>query len=154
MIVKGSFDHLTLAIYGSLVSHPPPVLTYQPTPTILPSPHPLSPHLDPAHAEDPTALAKSLLALVPNAPSLPLAIRLMFCLKPSEDDWDNPDFPHIYANLENDSEDYDLDSIVAILDRPIPENASQESLDTFVERLIDFVGPPVSSLLSSSLSVS
>ncbi|KAF5363992.1 hypothetical protein D9756_000256 [Leucocoprinus leucothites] len=142
MIVKGSFHHISLAIYGSIVSEQFPVLTYQPK-TITPlEPEPLSTHFDPAHASDPTALAKSLLELVPNAPSLSLAVRLMFCLKPTEDDWDNPDFPHIYANLENDSEDYDLDSIVANLDRPIPEDVSQESLDRFVERLTDFVESP------------
>jgi hypothetical protein len=144
MIVKGSFDQLSLAIYGQIIADTPPVRQYEPKIITPLEPEPLAAHLNPAHcASDPTALAKSLLNIIPNAPSLALAIRLMFCLKPTETDWDNPDFPHIYANLDNDSEDYDLDSILSKLDRPIAENVGQESLDRFVERLIDFVGPPV-----------
>ncbi|KXN89433.1 hypothetical protein AN958_05595 [Leucoagaricus sp. SymC.cos] len=141
MIVKGSFDQISLAIYGHLVSEKTPVLAYEPKSIVPSEPETLSVHLDPANASDPTTLAKSLLGLIPNAPSLSLAIRLMFCMKPTEDDWDNPDFPHIYANLENDNEDYDLDAIVANLDRPIPEDVNQESLDKFVERLVDLIGP-------------
>lgn len=143
MIVKGSFHHLSLAIYGEMVTEQPAVHTYQPKTILPPEPIPLSTDLDPSQSSDPTALARSFLKLIPNSPSLPSAIRLMFCLKPTDDAWDNPDFPHIYANLDNDSEDYDLDTIVSNLDRPIPDDVSQETLDRFVERLNDFVGPPV-----------
>ena len=146
VIVKGSFERLSLAIYGHVVNESPPMR--EPKPIVPLEPEPLAPHLDPAHAPDPTALAKSLLELIPNAPSLPLAIRLVFCLKPTLDDWDIPGFPHIYASLDNDTEDYDLDSIVANLDRPIPEDFTQDTLDRFVERLTDFVGFPVCLLVA------
>lgn len=143
MIVKGSFDHLSLAIYGEIVTEFPPVQAYEPKSIVPPEPESLSNDLDPSQSSDPTALAKSLLALIPNAPSLPSAIRLMFCLKPTDEDWDNPNFPHIYANLDNDSEDYDLDTIVSNLDRPIPDDVSVDTLNRFVERLNEFVGPAV-----------
>jgi len=149
VIVKGSFEWLSLAIYGHIVGESPPM--HEPRSIVPFEPEPLALHLDPAHASDPTALAKSLLELIPNAPSLSLAIRLVFCLKPTLDDWDIPGFPHIYASLDNDTEDYDLDSIIANLDRPIPEGLTQDTLDRFVERLTDFVGSPVC-LLASCLS--
>ncbi|KAG1806341.1 uncharacterized protein HD556DRAFT_1436315 [Suillus plorans] len=46
----------------------------------------LVPALDAAKSNEPTALARNLLALIPNAPSLSLVIRLMFCLKQPDDD--------------------------------------------------------------------
>ncbi|KAF9442545.1 hypothetical protein P691DRAFT_789311 [Macrolepiota fuliginosa MF-IS2] len=145
MIVKGSFEYLTLAIYGEIVAEQPLVHLYEPRALLPQDPEPLSEPLDPSQSADPTALARSLLALIPNAPSLPSAIRLMFCLKPTEDDWDDPDFPHIYANLDNDSEDYDLESIVTNLDRPMPDDVSTDTVNRFVERLVEFVDSPGSS---------
>lgn len=144
MIVKGSFDHLSLAIYGEVATESPPLQTYEPKSTVLAEPASLSDDFNPSRSTDPALLAKSLLTVIPDAPSLTIAFQLMFCLKPTEEDWENPDFPHLYANLENDSEDYDLDGTISNLDRPIPDNVSQETLDRFVERLNEFVGPPVS----------
>ncbi|EKM79923.1 hypothetical protein AGABI1DRAFT_72636 [Agaricus bisporus var. burnettii JB137-S8] len=143
MIVKGAFTHLSIAIYGELVAELPPLLTYQPS-IALPTPLPrtLSADLDLSQSSDPTALASAFLSLMPKAPSLASAIRRMFCLKFANDDWDNPLFPHLYANLDDDSDDYDLESIVSTLDKPLPDDPSQDSLDRFVERLTEFIGPP------------
>ncbi|XP_006456758.1 hypothetical protein AGABI2DRAFT_122649 [Agaricus bisporus var. bisporus H97] len=143
MIVKGAFTHLSIAIYGELVAELPPLLTYQPA-IALPTPLPrtLSADLDLSQSSDPTALASAFLSLMPKAPSLASAIRRMFCLKFANDDWDNPLFPHLYANLDDDSDDYDLESIVSSLDKPLPDDPSQDSLDRFVERLTEFIGPP------------
>ncbi|KAF8897862.1 hypothetical protein BD779DRAFT_1667776 [Infundibulicybe gibba] len=94
MIVKGKFERLSMAIYGDVVSETlPAALSY--TPGVLPvvETTPLSQPLDPSRSLDPSQLARQLLLLIPDSPPLSLVIRLMFCLKPSNDDWDLPDFP-------------------------------------------------------------
>lgn len=91
MIVKGKFDVLSIAIYGDIVTDTPSSTEkYEthPLPSVVPVP--LSKAVDPSGSSDPTMLAKQLLALIPNSPPLPLVVRLMFCLKPSNDDWDLP----------------------------------------------------------------
>ena len=55
-------------------------------------------------------LAEQLLSLIPDSPPLPLVVRLMFCLKPSDDDWDHPDFLNLYADLGGDDESFDLEN--------------------------------------------
>lgn len=146
MIVKGKFEKLSMAIYGDLViPETPTVQTYaartlRPT---LDTPLPLPDVVIPFKSEDPTRLAKELLALIPDSPPLSLVIRLMFCLKPSDEDWEDENFPHLYADLDTDDEIFDLESVVHAISRPIPEDLGHDSLVKFAMRLADFVGPKV-----------
>ncbi|EPQ59195.1 hypothetical protein GLOTRDRAFT_33360, partial [Gloeophyllum trabeum ATCC 11539] len=137
MILKGNFTSISLAIYGELASDPPPA-TY-PEPKQLPSvePSPLLPSLDPSNSPDPTSLAKQLLTLIDDAPPLPLLIRLMFCLKPSNEDWENPDFPYLYADLDYaaDAQHFDLQEAYAAIGRPIADDTSAESFVRFAEKV-------------------
>jgi hypothetical protein len=90
MIVCGDFETLSMAMHADVVPDTPPKSPL--TPLSLPTRSSVSfmPALDAAKSEDPTALARNLLALIPNAPSLSLVIRLMFCLKQPNDDWELP----------------------------------------------------------------
>ncbi|TFK25945.1 hypothetical protein FA15DRAFT_319512 [Coprinopsis marcescibilis] len=141
MIVKGNFKVLTMAIYGEIVAEQPPVLSYEPKPLPVVGPYPLSRVLDPANAADSEALAEKLLTLMPDSPRLSLVVRLMFCLKPSDEDWDEPAFPHLYADLENSDGDFDLEGIVNSASRPIRDDLPQDAFMTLVDRVNDFLGP-------------
>lgn len=96
MIFKGEFESVSLAIYGDIATDTPlPSTTaYEAGQTQVPDSMPLTRSLDPSNSAEPTWLANELLALIPDPPSLALAIRLMLCLKPASDDWDLPEFPH------------------------------------------------------------
>lgn len=138
MIVRGKFEKLSLAIYGDIVSESPtPATEY--TPKQLPqiSHSSLPPALDPANSIDPTELARSLLNLVPimDRPNLALIIRLMFCLKPSNEDWEEKDFPHLYSNLELGLDDLNLEKAVEMTSRPVSDSIDEEIVKTFARRL-------------------
>ncbi|KAG7097369.1 hypothetical protein E1B28_004719 [Marasmius oreades] len=136
MIVKGNFDFVSLAIYGEIAdAQSPPENSTQipsiPIPQLQPAP--LSRSLDIANARDPTQLASQLLSLTADPPSLSLASRLILCMKPEVDDWDDPDFPHIYADIERElsSDALSLESAVDCLSRPIAEDTSKELMARF-----------------------
>ncbi|KAH7909400.1 hypothetical protein BJ138DRAFT_1198858 [Hygrophoropsis aurantiaca] len=142
MIVRGDFECVSMAIYGETVSDPPPPpISY--TPTLLPviEPRNIIPSLDPAKNSDPTAVAKQLLALIPQPPPLTLVIRLMFCLKPPNEDWDDPAFPHLYSDLDEDDMDIDLDSAFRCLSRPVADDIPCEPLERYAEKVADAIGP-------------
>lgn len=144
MIVRGDFESVSMAIYGEVVTDAvAPVTSYTPGLPQLPEPVSISPALDLANASDPTCLARQLLALIPDPPSLNLVIRLMFCLKLPNDDWDLPEFPHLYSDLNEEDMDIDLDSAFRCLSRPVAENVSVESLQRFAEKIVDAIGPMV-----------
>jgi hypothetical protein len=144
MIVKGEFECVSIAIYGDVVSElPPPSTTYEPKQMSLPEPVPLTRALDPSNSSDPTWLAKELLKLIPDSPPLPLVTRLMFCLKPSNDDWELPEFPYLYANLEVEDEEFDLNKAFICTGRPVPDDISVESLEEFTEKVASVIGPKV-----------
>lgn len=137
---------MSMAIYGEVVTDATASVTpYTPGLLQLPDPVSISPALDLANASDPTCLARQLLALIPDPPSLNLVIRLMFCLKPPNDDWDLPEFPHLYSDLNEEDMDIDLDSAFRCLSRPVAEDASVESLQRFAEKIADAIGPMVCS---------
>lgn len=145
MIVKGAFECLSMAIYGDVVDElSPPRITYEPG--LLPThdPIPLSSALDPANARDPTKLARQLLDLIPEAPPLPLIIRLMFCLKPSNEDWDLPDFPYLFSDLEQLTEETSIDDIFRLTARPLSDVTKADSLAELSQKLVQGLGPPVS----------
>ncbi|PIL37469.1 hypothetical protein GSI_01163 [Ganoderma sinense ZZ0214-1] len=136
MIVKGTFQSVSMAIYGDVVSDAPTTPeAYEPQPLPSITATPLPSALDPASARDPTQLARELLKLIPDSPELELPIRLVFCLKPSNDDWDSPDFPYLYANLEDDSTEFDLERAFKLTSRPVADDISSEILHGFAEKV-------------------
>lgn len=117
----------------------------------LPAPVSLSPALDLATSHNPTALAEQLLGLMPSPTPLSLLVRLMFCLKPEEEDWENPNFPYVYSNFEatlNDddfeNEVFDLASLVQSVSKPLKDDVSPESLTEFAGKMKDLLGSDVS----------
>jgi hypothetical protein len=143
MIVKGNFTKLSMAIYGDVASELP---SFPPSPSshvlaALPplTPTPLSPALDPANSADPTTLTRNLLSLIPDVPPLPLVIRLMFCLKPTNDDWDLPEFPYLHPDLDDDPDDFDLDYAYQLTSQPVADDVPLEVLQRFADRVADAI---------------
>ncbi|KAH9023082.1 hypothetical protein EDB85DRAFT_2184855, partial [Lactarius pseudohatsudake] len=142
MIVKGNFTKLSMAIYGDVASElPSPSSSYAPStlPSLIPTT--LSPPLDPANSEDPTILTRNLLSLIPDAPPLSLVIRLMFCLKPANDDWDLPEFPYLHPDLDVDPMEFDLDYAYQLTSQPVADDVSLDVLRRFADRVADAIGP-------------
>ncbi|KAF7294319.1 hypothetical protein HMN09_01160900 [Mycena chlorophos] len=143
MIVKGDFKSISIAIYGEIVAEAPPT---QPeyAPRLLPelNPLPLSEPVDPASMRDPTQVARQLLDLIPNSPNLELVIRLMFCLKPSNEDWDLPEFPYLFADLEEQCDTaFDLELALELTTRPLPDDTPHEKLSAFAVKVAETIGP-------------
>lgn len=144
MIVKGNFTKLSMAIYGDVASElPSSPPSHFPGVVPLHTPMPLSPALDPANSGDPTKLTRNLLSLIPDAPPLPLVIRLMFCLKPANDDWDLPEFPYLHPDLGDNSMNFDLDYAYQLTSQPVADDVPLEVLQRFADRIADATGPKV-----------
>ncbi|KAI9464297.1 hypothetical protein F5148DRAFT_1210170 [Russula earlei] len=142
MIVKGDFAKLSMAIYGDVAAElPSPPTSY--VPGVLPpfTPAPLPPVLDPANSGDPTTLTRNLLSLIPNAPPLPLVIRLMFCLKPTNDDWDLPEFPYLHPDLSDDPVDFDLEYAYQLASQPVADDVPLDVLQRFADRVAAAIEP-------------
>jgi len=136
MIVKGAFEVVSMAIYGDVASEmPPPSASYEPREHTAFSHVSLSQALDPSNTKDPTQLARHLLNLIPDAPPLPLVIRLMFCLKPPNDDWDLPEFPYLHPDLSDISEDIVLERVAELTNKPVSDETDFEVLQTFAEHV-------------------
>ena len=138
MIIRGKFEKLSLAIYGDIVSElsdSPQVYAPRQFPQLSYST--LPPALDPANSLNPIELAQSLLSLIPESgrPTLALIARLMFCLKPSNEDWDEPDFPHLYSPLDRDLDDLNLEKAVSMTSRPVDDAVEEADLKNFGRRL-------------------
>lgn len=126
-----------MAIYGDVMSElPPPPTTYEPKPLPAFEPIRISRVLDPSNSLDPAALARELLNLIPDAPPLPLAIRLVFCLKPPSDDWDLPEFPYIFADLDIDAAQFDLEKAATLTTRPVSDDTEDVILLRFAENVV------------------
>lgn len=146
MIVRGDFETVSMAIYGEPISDAPvPSTSYEPQPLPVLDHVSISPALDLAKSTDPTNLARQLLSLISHAPSLNLVIRLMFCLKPPNDDWDLPEFPHLYSDLNEEDIDIDLDSAFRCLSRPVADDISADPLQRFGEKIAEAISPMVGS---------
>lgn len=145
MIVKGHYDVVSLAVYGQVASEPAPVESYEEKPLPVVEPLPISKAIDPANSSEPKLLAEKLLSIISDSVSLPLVIRLMFCLKPADDDWEDPDFPHLYSDLEDNEADFDLEGIVSSMRRPIQDDipTDSEAFAKLATRVLDFIGPKV-----------
>lgn len=154
MIVKGKFNALSMAIYGDIVSEPPPVQKYEPKPLPSVESIPLSRAVDPSNSSDPTLLAKQLLSLIPDSPPLPLVVRLMFCMKPSNEDWELPDFPYLHADLDGEvEEDFDLQAALRWTSRPVQDDTSLETLSRFAVRVASCIGQKVCSFDTNTVSI-
>ena len=70
----------------------------------------------------------------------------MFCLKPSNEDWDEPDFPHIYSDLDSDVFDLSLEKASEMTVRPVSDDVNESVLSNFAEALGDSVYDYVSIL--------
>lgn len=140
-----------MAIYGEVVGERPETSSHKPKPLPVPAPVPLSPALDVANSVHPTALAEGVLALMPSPAPLSLLIRLMFCLKPEKEDWDNPDFPYVFSHFDKifgddniENEVFDLESLVQAVSKPMRDDVSAESLTEFAGKMRDLLGSDVS----------
>ncbi|CCM00431.1 uncharacterized protein FIBRA_02463 [Fibroporia radiculosa] len=136
MIVRGGYESVSMAIYGDIISElSPPPTTYEPRQIPSFEPIPLSRSLDPSNSLDPCTLARQLLCLIPDAPSLPLAIRLVFCLKPPSDDWDLPEFPYLHPDLDSETSNFDLEQAFRLTTRPVPDDVADDTLIRFAQNV-------------------
>ena len=144
MIFQGTFESVSLAIYGDLVTDQPTLPpTYRPNPLPAVDHTPLAGFLDPANAKDPTSLAGQLLELIPESPSLAIIVRLMYCVKPSDADWEHPDFPYLYADLGQDIADFSLEKAVKLTTEQISDELTSDQLSRFADKISNIIGPPV-----------
>ena len=154
MIVKGAFECVSLAIYGEVASEAPSSSpAYYPKAHASLDPIPIPRALDPSTSYDPTQLARELLKLIPDAPPLELIVRLMFCLKPSHDDWDSPEFPYLHPDLEQLDEEADLEQVSELLMRPVADDIKEEILAQFCESVAGMIGEKVNVISMISCAV-
>ena len=155
MIFQGAFEYVSLAIYGDLVTEQPTLpLTYHPNPLPTVEPTSLNGSLDPANAKDPTLLARQLLELIPDSPSLAIVVRLMYCVKPSDADWEHPDFPYLYVDLDQDIAGFSLEKAVKLTTEQISDELTSDQLSRFADKISNIIGPPVCFLCSKSETIS
>jgi len=133
-----------MAIYGDVIADAQEVREYEPRPIPALNSVSLPKAVDPSNSSEPTMLAEHLLSLLPDSPPLSLIIRLMFCLKPPDEDWEHPDFPYLYSDLDNEDEIYDLATLVQSISRPVKDDVSVDTVSTFAARINDFLEPNVS----------
>jgi hypothetical protein len=143
IIIKGDFQSVSMSIYGEVISEIQPSQPYEPRPISSVDIRPLSRAVDPANSADPTLLARQLLELIPDAPPLAIVIRLMFCLKPSNDDWDDAGFPYLFTDLDHCIEDLDLEKAFEHTSRSVADDASLDSIRRFSEKVAALIGPKV-----------
>ncbi|CAA7258559.1 unnamed protein product [Cyclocybe aegerita] len=146
VIFQGDFQVISMAIYGERVTEYEEVTDYEPKPLPTPSHILLPSALDVTNSAKPVSLVHQILSLLPSPPPLSLIIRLMFCLKPDSEDWDDPEFPYVYSDLDKrfneddvESEVFDLESLVKTVSKPLRDDVSVESLNEFAERMQDFL---------------
>ncbi|RDB19789.1 hypothetical protein Hypma_012890 [Hypsizygus marmoreus] len=144
MIVKGKFTVLSVAIYGDVVvEEPPTVKEYEPRPIPHLEPTPLPRAADPSNSSEPITLANQLLDLIPDSPPLSLVVQLMFCLKPSDEEWDLPEFPYIYADMDAPiDEDTDLEQFIQGASKPVRIDTADDTLSAFASRVINCISSP------------
>ncbi|KAE9404801.1 hypothetical protein BT96DRAFT_394283 [Gymnopus androsaceus JB14] len=167
MILKGQFDALSLAIYGQVISDlvPPSEGTANSALKTIASVESktLSASVNPASSAEPTFLARNLLSLLDDSPPLSLITKLMFCLKPDNDDWDEPDFPYLFADFEQDifqtnpkvdgdeavngeyGVNFDFEEALDAMSKPVSDSVSEDALTKFAQIVADGIGPKTNS---------
>lgn len=144
MIFQGAFESVSLAIYGDLTAEQPILpLAYRPQPLPVVQHTPLTSSLDPANAKDPTLLARQLLELTPESPSLAIIVRLMYCVKPSDVDWEHPDFPYLHVDLGQEIADFSLEKAVTLTTEQISDELTPDQIFDFADKISNIIGPPV-----------
>ena len=143
VIIQGQYEYLSLAIFGDVIAEARKIGEYDPRPIPALNSVSLPKTVDPSNSSEPTMLARQLLSLLPDSPPLPLIVRLIFCLKPPDEDWEHPNFPYLYSDLDSEDEIYDIATLVQSISRPVKDDVSIDALSTFAERITDFVGPKV-----------
>ena len=144
VIIQGQYEYLSMAVFGDVIADAQKVREYEPRPIPALNSVSLSKTVDPSNSSEPTMLAQQLLSLLPDSPPLSLIVRLMFCLKPPNEDWEHPDFPYLYSDLDSEDEMYSIATLVQSISRPVKDDVSVDTLSTFAERIIDFLEPKVS----------
>jgi len=145
IIFRGDFKVISVATYGEVVEEPSVAEEYEPRPLPVQTPGYLPATVDLANTSTPTLLAEQLLSLLSVVPPLHLATRLIFSLKPEDEEWDRDGFPFLYTDLDIDTEGIlDLETLVQSVSRPIRDDVSPESLSKFATRMHDFLGSNVS----------
>ena len=139
-----------MSIYGEIVSENQTATEpYEPRQVSSVDVRPLTRAVDPSNAADPTLLGRQLLSLISDAPPLALVIRLMLCLKPSNDDWDNPAFPYLFTDLLDCAGDFDLEMAFNYTSKPIADDTPLDLIRRFSEQVAASIGPKVSILYYS-----
>ena len=140
-----------MAVFGDVIADAQKVGEYGPRPVPPLNSVSLPKAVDPSNSSEPTMLAQQLLSLLPDSPPLSLIVRLMFCLKPPNEDWEHPDFPYLYSDLDSEDEVYSIATLVQSISRPVKDDVSVDTLSTFAERIVDLLEPKVSSEFMESI---
>ena len=144
VIIQGQYEYLSMAVFGDVIADVQKVGEYEPRPIPALNSVSLPKSVDPSNSNEPTMIAQQLISLLPDSPPLPLIVRLMFCLKPPNEDWEHPDFPYLYSDLDSEDEMYSIATLVQSISRPVKDDVSVDALSTFAEKIIDFLEPKVS----------
>ena len=74
---------------------------------------------------------------------LSLVVHLMFCLRPTNEDWEHPDLPYLYSDLDSEDEMHSIATLVQFISRPVTTKTMFRSTLS-PARIIDFLEPKVS----------
>ena len=144
VIIQGQYEYLSMAVFGDVIADVQKVQGYEPRPIPALNSVSIPKSVDPSNSSEPTMIAQQLISLLPDSPSLSLIVRLIFCLKPPNEDWEHPDFPYLYSDLDSEDEMYSIATLVQSISRPVKDDVSVDALSTFAEKIIDFLEPNVS----------
>jgi hypothetical protein len=144
VIIQGQYEYLSMAVFGDVIADVQKVRGCEPRPIPALNSVSIPKSVDPSNSTEPTMIAQQLISLLPDSPPLSLIVRLIFCLKPPNEDWEHPDFPYLYSDLDSEDEMYSIATLVQSISRPVKDDVSVDTLSTFAERIIDFLEPKVS----------
>ena len=66
--------------------------------------------------------------------SLHLVVRLMFCLQPTDDNWNFPEFPYLHSNSHEEDINIDLNSSYCCLSWPVADNIPEKHYSDSVRK--------------------
>ena len=144
VIIQGQYEYLSMAVFGDVIADVQKVRGYEPRPIPALNSVSIPKSVDPSNSSEPTMIAQNLISLLPDSPPLSLIVRLIFCLKPPNEDWEHPDFPYLYSDLDSEDEMYSIATLVQSISRPVKDDVSVDALSTFAEKIIDLLEPNVS----------
>ena len=140
MVLKGAFHSISVAVYGEIVpTSASTAFSYSPKPLLNLKLPDLPSQLDPCLSNSITDIANGLLALDSDTPDVKLITQLMFSMKPLDEDWDDPKFPYLYADLRDIDSLRSPKQIIKILSRPISDSVSQDRMRRLASRMVESV---------------